>query len=99
MTRSVALIALMLFAAGDTLQTRACETKPANPTPDVTPSPPSGFQVFTTQDGVRFRVEVVVSDLEIPWSLAFAPDGRLFVTERPGRVRIIDLAARSSQLA
>src|SRR5690606_15692184 len=24
-----------------------------------------------------------------PWSLAFAPDGRLFVTERPGRVRVV----------
>lgn len=31
--------------------------------------------------------------------MAFAPDGRLFVTERPGRVRILDLAARTSELA
>jgi len=35
-------------------------------------------------------VETVLSDLEIPWALAFAPDGRLFVTERPGRMRIVD---------
>ncbi|MEE8472409.1 MAG: PQQ-dependent sugar dehydrogenase [Dehalococcoidia bacterium] len=28
--------------------------------------------------------------LEVPWSLAFAPDGRLFFTERPGRVRVIE---------
>lgn len=34
----------------------------------------------------RFRVEVVVSNLEIPWSIVFAPDGRMFFTERPGRV-------------
>ncbi|MFN3973990.1 MAG: PQQ-dependent sugar dehydrogenase [Dehalococcoidia bacterium] len=27
--------------------------------------------------------------LEVPWGLAFAPDGRLFLTERPGRVRVI----------
>lgn len=96
--RSMALIALALFAAGETLQARACDTKPQNPAPDLTPAP-SGVQVFTTQDGVRFRVEVVVSDLEIPWSLVFAPDGRLFVTERPGRVRIIDITGRTSQLA
>lgn len=94
----MALIALALFAAGETLQARACDTKPQNPAPDLTPAP-SGVQVFTTQDGVRFRVEVVVSDLEIPWSLVFAPDGRLFVTERPGRVRIIDITGRTSQLA
>ena len=31
--------------------------------------------------------------------MAFAPDGRLFVTERPGRVRILDLTSRSSELA
>lgn len=27
--------------------------------------------------------------LEAPWALDFAPDGRIFVTERPGRIRII----------
>jgi len=31
---------------------------------------------------------VVQSGLEYPWDIAFAPDGRMFVTERPGRIRI-----------
>ncbi len=35
------------------------------------------------------RVSVVAGGLEVPWALAFAPDGRLFVTERPGRVRVV----------
>jgi glucose/arabinose dehydrogenase len=39
---------------------------------------------------VRFRVETVAADLEVPWAIAFAPDGRIFVTERPGRVRVIE---------
>lgn len=34
------------------------------------------------------RVEVVARGLEVPWALAFASDGRLFVTERPGRIRL-----------
>lgn len=32
---------------------------------------------------------MVASGLQVPWALAFAPDGRLFVTERPGRIRVI----------
>lgn len=35
------------------------------------------------------RVTVVVTGLDTPWALAFAPGGRLFVTERPGRIRVI----------
>jgi glucose/arabinose dehydrogenase len=37
-----------------------------------------------------FRVETVVSNLEVPWSIAFAPDGRMLFTERPGRVRVYE---------
>jgi glucose/arabinose dehydrogenase len=36
-----------------------------------------------------FRVETIASGLENPWALAFLPDGRMLVTERPGRLRIV----------
>jgi glucose/arabinose dehydrogenase len=35
------------------------------------------------------RAETVASGLEHPWALAFLPDGRILVTERPGRLRIV----------
>ena len=35
------------------------------------------------------EVGVVAGGLETPWAIAFAPDGRIFLTERPGRIRII----------
>lgn len=34
-------------------------------------------------------MEVVARGLEVPWALAFAPEGRLYVTERPGRLRVV----------
>ncbi len=40
-------------------------------------------------DEHAFRVVTLVEGLEHPWSLAFLPDGRMLVTERPGRLRII----------
>jgi len=36
-----------------------------------------------------FRVVTLVEGLANPWSLAFLPDGRMLVTERPGRLRVV----------
>jgi glucose/arabinose dehydrogenase len=32
----------------------------------------------------------VAEGLEVPWALAFTPDGRILVTERPGRIRVVE---------
>ncbi len=42
------------------------------------------------KESPKFRVETVATNLEVPWSIAFAPDGRVFFTERPGRIRVIE---------
>ena len=36
------------------------------------------------------RPETVASGLEHPWGLAFLPEGRFLVTERPGRLRVVE---------
>lgn len=46
-------------------------------------------QESESQNLISVQVEVVVRNLEIPWAADFAPDGRIFLTERPGRIRII----------
>jgi glucose/arabinose dehydrogenase len=44
----------------------------------------------------KITVETIAGGLAHPWSLAFLPDGRMLVTERPGRLRIV---TRTGQLS
>lgn len=37
----------------------------------------------------NLSTEIVAESLEHPWAVAFLPDGRYLVTERPGRMRIV----------
>lgn len=39
--------------------------------------------------GAALKVELLNDDLDQPWGLAFLPDGRLLVTEKPGRMRLL----------
>ncbi len=49
-------------------------------------------QVITSEKQT-FRMEIVARNLETPWGLAFLPDGRLLISERPGRLRIVERGA------
>ena len=49
---------------------------------------PCGAQPVKTQEHA-LRVVTLVEKLEHPWGLAFLPDGRMLVTERPGRLRVV----------
>lgn len=89
---------LALMVAANLVEVQSCRDRdPQASSPIASPVP--GTETFVTQDGVRFRVDLIATNLEIPWSLAFTPDNRLFVTERPGRVRILDTAARTAEVA
>ena len=56
---------------------------------------PAAAQTFPSSAG-NLSVETIASGLTNPWGLAFLPDGRMLVTERPGRLRIV---ARDGKLS
>ena len=66
---------VLLLAALALLLGAALRTAPAHAAPVRTQGPP----IVTT----------LASGLEVPWDIAFLPDGRALVSERPGRVRIV----------
>lgn len=45
---------------------------------------------YDTAEGQKIKVVVFTRGLSHPWSLAFLPDGRMLVTERAGRLRIVN---------
>src|SRR3989338_6315599 len=55
--------------------------------------------VFVAFSGARVqaqavRPEAVATGLRNPWALAFLPQGRFLVTERPGRLRVVEADGR-----
>lgn len=87
MTRELHLIfvAMVLTACSPSpSQGQAEGPAPRSPTPASVP-------------GV-VEAEVIAGGLEHPWALAFLPDGRFLVTERPGRLRIVSADGSQSAL-
>ncbi|HSG01842.1 MAG TPA: PQQ-dependent sugar dehydrogenase, partial [Vicinamibacterales bacterium] len=64
------------------------DPRPPN-APDQRPAFPGQTRAPERHAGVAFDVVTVASGLENPWGMTFLPDGRMLVTERPGRLRVV----------
>jgi aldose sugar dehydrogenase len=87
MVRWPALAALVVAAA--------CTSQPAaaRPSPTARPAPPSPAAAapspLAPPGPLQLRTETAASGLQVPWAIAFLPGGGMLVTERPGRVRVV----------
>ena len=78
--------ALLIFVVA------ACTNTPAPAaTPRASPVVPSTPSSGALKDpgALHFSAQTVVGGLEAPWALDFAKDGAIWLTERPGRVRVV----------
>jgi glucose/arabinose dehydrogenase len=76
----IAFYCLTLLACG--------HAPPGRGAGEIETTPQRGATAQAQPGSVSFRVETVIGNLQVPWSIVWAPDGRMFFTERSGRVRV-----------
>ena len=59
-------------------------TSVTQPTAQATPRP----ETPSEGEGIQAVAELVAEELKAPWALDFAPDGRIFITEKEGNIRV-----------
>jgi aldose sugar dehydrogenase len=95
--------ALCAGAASSTVfaQAASAAQTPADPRPANNPAQQPAFAGQTDAPeqklGVAFDVVTVAEGLQNPWSVAFLPNGKMLVTERPGRLRVVTADGKLSE--
>ena len=84
---ALAVVALLVAACGSQPASRPQSRASASPSP--TPSATASPAALLAPGPLHFDVSTVAAGLQVPWAIAFLPDGTMLVTERPGRVRVI----------
>lgn len=74
-------------SSGQQSQNRPVEQGAAST--DFTPAFQGQTRAPEAASGVRIAVEEIARGLDHPWAIAFLPDGRMLVSERAGRLRLI----------
>jgi glucose/arabinose dehydrogenase len=96
----VALLALVMGLAALGAHAQSAHPEPgASFGDDYAPAPAFPEQTKASGPATPSRVEVQVlaKELQHPWALAFLPDGRILITERPGRLRLLRRDGRLSE--
>src|SRR5688500_7551169 len=91
---AVAAIIAVALPAGAFAQTPV-DPRPAN-NPEQKPAMAGQTDAPEKKAGVAFDVVTVVEGLQNPWAVAFLPGGKMLITERPGRLRVLSTDGKLS---
>jgi glucose/arabinose dehydrogenase len=94
MVKSSVLMAAVMMAA--VLQNGGVDPRPPN-APHQSPAFVGQTRAPEKRLGVAFDVVTVVEGLQNPWSVAFLPGGKMLITERPGRLRVLGTDGKLSE--
>ena len=96
----VAIMAAALCPAFAGASARQAPQAPVDPRPANNPEQKPAMAGQTDapekKSGVAFDVVTVVEGLQNPWSVAFLPGGKMLITERPGRLRVLSADGKLS---
>lgn len=100
-SRAFVFASVLLFAACGASQESSGQTGApvAQDAPNTTYQPAFVGQTRAPEarSNVAIRSEEIANGLEHPWAIVFLPDGRMLVTERAGRLRVITRAGQISE--
>src|SRR5512134_1861433 len=90
---SAALVTSFISPRVSTAQ--GVDPRPAN-NPEQKPAFAGQTDAPEKKSGVAFDVVTVAEGLQNPWGVAFLPGGKMLITERPGRLRVLSADGKLS---
>jgi glucose/arabinose dehydrogenase len=101
MRRKVSLVAVtvttVVALVGASAQSpQTVQTAPPN-APNQKPARTTQTRAPERKSNVAYEIVTVVSGLTNPWGMTFLPGGKMLVTERPGRLRVVTADGKMSE--
>ena len=89
------IAAASTFAEASADQQSPVDPRPAN-NPEQKPAVAGQTDVPENKSPVAFEVVTVVEGLQNPWGMTWLPSGKMLITERPGRLRVLSTDGKLS---
>jgi glucose/arabinose dehydrogenase len=94
-TQLIAAALTLAIGAAGSAAAQGVDPRPAN-NPEQKPASAGQTDAPEIKSNVAFEVVTVAEGLVNPWGLAFLPGGKMLVTERPGRLRVVSADGKLS---